>query len=203
MSNLTGSPGHSFRGPAAAIAAVIFFGLALLVLHSGAKSSTPPAGGSAQSGASASPKGSSSSTGASGPAGAAGSSSVAGASAASNAAASDAAAGGGPGLQDVARQSTQLPNTGSPFPNWLGFVPLALAAALIVSLRRRAARAETIGIVPREERPEVIELPLSLEEVEVARAGERWFDPYYDAEDDGIEDVAFEPSALYTGSRRP
>lgn len=200
MSNLTGSPGHSYRGPAAAIAAVIFFSLALLVLHSGAKSPAPPANGSGQSGASASPRGSSSSAGTSG---SAGSSLPAGASAASNGAASEAAAGGGPQLQDVARQSTQLPNTGAPFPSWLGFLPLALAAALIVSLRQRAARAETIGIVRREERPEIIELPLSLEEVEVAGAGERWFDPYYDDEDDGIEHVAFEPSALYTGPRRP
>jgi len=203
MSNLKGSPGHSYRGPAVAIAAVIFFALALLVLHSGAKSPAPSTSGPAQPGASASgAQGSSSSSGPAGSSGSSGSSS-AGASSASNGAASDAAAGGGPQLQDISRQPSQLPNTGAPFPSWLGFLPLALAAALIVSLRQRAARAETIGIVQREERPEVIELPLSLQEVEVAGAGERWFDPYYDAEDDGIEHVAFGPDALYTGSRRP
>ncbi|HEU5002480.1 MAG TPA: hypothetical protein VFW71_06855 [Actinomycetota bacterium] len=195
MSNLRGSPGRSYRGPAAAIAAVIFFALVLLVLHSGAKSSAPPAGRKGTPGATTS-----ASTGSSA---SSGSSSSAGAAAAANGAAGDAAAAGGPQLSNVPAQGAQLPNTGAPFPSWLGFLPLALAAALILKLRQRAAMAETIGIVEREERPEVIELPLSLEEVEVARAGERWFDPYYDAEEDHIDDFAFEPSALYTGQRRP
>lgn len=192
MNKVGGSPGPSYRGPAVAIAFVIFFALVLLVVHSGAKSSAPPPRG-AKSGQSAGSSGSVSGSTAS-----SGSSSSAG-----SAAGQGAAARGGRSPGDNAHPGAQLPNTGSPFPSWWGFLPLLLAATLIVSLRQRAARAERIGIVERDERPEVIELPLSLEEVEVARAGERWFDPYYDADDDHLDDFALGPGGLYTGSRRP
>ncbi|MGH2719108.1 MAG: hypothetical protein ACRDJU_11060 [Actinomycetota bacterium] len=77
----------------------------------------------------------------------------------------------GPGTTGIqgARASNPLPNTGAPFPWWLGLFPLALGILLIAALRRRPAAA----LSPRS-RTVSFDTSISLPPPSRIRAGEKW-----------------------------
>ncbi|HLI56995.1 MAG TPA: hypothetical protein VKY26_08160 [Actinomycetota bacterium] len=78
-----------------------------------------------------------------------------------------------------------LPNTGAPFPWWLGLLPLAIGILMIAALRRRPAAA-----LSARSRTVSFDTSIELPPPSRIRAGERWF---FAGELDGIDADAERP----------
>lgn len=145
---------------ATAVAVLLLVAVGLLVARSGSErsSSAPssPGAGSRQ----APPPASSATGGSQGSVGTGGAAGTSGAM--------GAAATGGTGIE-AAGPSNPLPNTGAPFPWWLGLLPLALGILLIAGLRRRPAAA-----LSARSRTVNFDTSIDLPPRSRIRAGEKW-----------------------------
>jgi hypothetical protein len=141
-------PEQSYLRLGAAIVIVFVLAVATLIVRSsgGGGPSASPSGASAsappQTGGQGSPSNRASGSAGSG-SGSAGTGSGGAGSAGSGFAGSGSAGGGSAGVQSN-QAAGPLPNTGPPFPWWLGLLPLGLGLAVIVALRRKAGSVRTL-----------------------------------------------------------